>query len=191
MTEKLLLSYIWCFLYLNVYTELEKTNNFLTFSHAFIWIKYCHLNFYFSFSVFTIEFYIISIHISFNTLIKYNDIYCLLFISIKYISTILCVFQCHKCYLSSYNLNTWGTNKHMLQNPSLSYSYLDITVLCGNKMFLNWIWIVPNRYNLLFYSLGPCDAICRHRTRSVLAQVMVCCLTEPSNILNHCWLIIS
>ena len=40
-------------------------------------------------------------------------------------------------------------------------------------------------------SLWPNDAICRHRSGSILAQVMACCLTAPSHYLNQCWLIIS
>ena len=40
-------------------------------------------------------------------------------------------------------------------------------------------------------SLGPSDAIWRHRSGSTLAQVMACCLTAPSHYLNQCWLIIS
>ena len=40
-------------------------------------------------------------------------------------------------------------------------------------------------------SLGPSDAIWRHRSGSTLAQVMACCLTAPSHYLTQCWLIIS
>ena len=40
-------------------------------------------------------------------------------------------------------------------------------------------------------SLGPSDAIWRHRSGSTLAQVMACWLTAPSHYLNQCWLIIS
>ena len=36
-----------------------------------------------------------------------------------------------------------------------------------------------------------CDAICRHRSGSTLAQVMACCLTAPSHYLNQCWPIIN
>ena len=42
-----------------------------------------------------------------------------------------------------------------------------------------------------FNSLGPSDAIWRHKSGSTLAQVMACCLTAPSHYLNQCWLIIS
>ena len=40
-------------------------------------------------------------------------------------------------------------------------------------------------------SLRPSDAIWRHRTWSILAQVVACCLTVPSHYLNQCWLIIN
>ena len=36
-------------------------------------------------------------------------------------------------------------------------------------------------------SLWPCHALWKHRFRSTLAQVMVCCLTAPSPYLNQCW----
>ena len=42
-----------------------------------------------------------------------------------------------------------------------------------------------------FNSLWPWDAIWRHRSGSILAQVMACCLTAPSHYLSHCWPIIS
>ena len=40
-------------------------------------------------------------------------------------------------------------------------------------------------------SLGPSDAIWRQRTRTILAQVMACCLRAPSQYLNQCWLIMN
>ena len=40
-------------------------------------------------------------------------------------------------------------------------------------------------------TLSPSDAKWRHRSRSTLAHVVVCCLTAPSHYLNQCWLIIS
>ena len=49
-------------------------------------------------------------------------------------------------------------------------------------------FISPDIY---FNSLWPSDAIWRQRSGSTLAQVMACCLTEPSHYLNQCWLIIS
>ena len=42
----------------------------------------------------------------------------------------------------------------------------------------------------LIHSLWPNNAICRHRYGSTLAQVMDCCLAEPSHYLNQCGLII-
>ena len=37
-------------------------------------------------------------------------------------------------------------------------------------------------------SLWPGDVIWWHRSGSILAQVMTCCLTVPSHYLNQCWL---
>ena len=42
-----------------------------------------------------------------------------------------------------------------------------------------------------FNSLWPSETIWRHKSGSLLAQVMACCLTAPSHYLNQCWLIIS
>ena len=36
----------------------------------------------------------------------------------------------------------------------------------------------------------PGDAIWRHRSKSILVQVMACCLTAPSHCLHQCWLIV-
>ena len=36
-------------------------------------------------------------------------------------------------------------------------------------------------------SLWPCDTIWWHKSGSLLAQVMGCCLTAPSHYLNQCW----
>ena len=40
-------------------------------------------------------------------------------------------------------------------------------------------------------SLRPSDAVWRQWSWTTLAQVLACCLTEPSHYLNQCWLIIS
>ena len=40
------------------------------------------------------------------------------------------------------------------------------------------------------FSINPLwtgDAICWHKSRSTLAQVMACCLTAPSHYLKQCW----
>ena len=41
------------------------------------------------------------------------------------------------------------------------------------------------------HSLWLSDAIWRHKSESILAQVMACCLTAPNHYLNQCWLIVS
>ena len=40
-------------------------------------------------------------------------------------------------------------------------------------------------------SLWSNDDIWWYKSRSILAQVMACCMTAPSHFLNQCWLIIS
>ena len=52
-------------------------------------------------------------------------------------------------------------------------------------------YVYCHEYQLQLNSLGPSDAIWHWRSWSTLAQVMACCLTEPSHYLNQCWLIIS
>ena len=42
-----------------------------------------------------------------------------------------------------------------------------------------------------FNTLWPSDAIWRHRSASLLDQIMACCLMGPSHYLNQCWLIIN
>ena len=39
-------------------------------------------------------------------------------------------------------------------------------------------------------SLWPGDTVWQYGTRSILVQVMACCLMAPSHYLNQCWLII-
>ena len=41
-----------------------------------------------------------------------------------------------------------------------------------------------------FNALWPSDAIWRHRSGSILAQAMACCLTTPNHYMNPCWLVI-
>ena len=52
--------------------------------------------------------------------------------------------------------------------------------------FFYIIWL-----NVFINSLRPSDAIWQHRSGSILAQVMACCLTAPSHYQNQCWLISS
>ena len=55
------------------------------------------------------------------------------------------------------------------------------------RMILYWNRPMPQWVN----SLWPSDTIWRHKSGSILDQVMACCLTAPSHYLNQCWLIIS
>ena len=52
-------------------------------------------------------------------------------------------------------------------------------------------WWPSHKWQTSFNSLWPNDAICRHKSGSILIQGMACCLMAPSHYLNHCWLIIS
>ena len=45
--------------------------------------------------------------------------------------------------------------------------------------------------SLSLNSLRPSDGIRWHKSLSILAQVMACCLTSPTHYLNHHWFIIS
>ena len=46
------------------------------------------------------------------------------------------------------------------------------------------------KYLSQFNSLGPSDAIWRHKSLSTLALVMAWCLTAQSHYLNQCWVMI-
>ena len=58
-------------------------------------------------------------------------------------------------------------------------------------------WTCQHEENCTFLPLGPACIIYlivagwRHRSGSILARAMACCLTAPSHCLNQCWLIIS
>ena len=52
---------------------------------------------------------------------------------------------------------------------------------------VTWYW---DNQLILLNSLRPSDAIWWHRSESILAQEMACCLTAPSHYLNQCWLVI-
>ena len=47
--------------------------------------------------------------------------------------------------------------------------------------------LITRRFNTLW----PCDAICLHRIRSALAQVLTCVLTPSSHYLNQFWLFVN
>ena len=59
---------------------------------------------------------------------------------------------------------------------------------CGAESILINIEIY---FHLPVHLLWPRDTIWWHISRSTLAQVMACCLTAPSQYLNHCWIISS
>ena len=53
------------------------------------------------------------------------------------------------------------------------------------------MWKVNTASTMMMYpyihSLWPSDAIWWHRSVSILAQGMACCMTAPSHYLNQCW----
>ena len=57
-------------------------------------------------------------------------------------------------------------------NPSMWFGHSHLVVMMSDN----------------FNSLWPSDAFWWHRSWSTLAQVMACCMTAPSNYLNHSWL---
>ena len=66
-------------------------------------------------------------------------------------------------------------------------------ISADQKAFLKWL---PKTHNILWHSecsychvnsLWPSDTIWWHRSGSILAQVMACCLTAPSHYLKQSW----
>ena len=97
---------------------------------------------------------------------KYWIVVQFLIISSK--SSLSCVACCHVIHFT--NVIVQQTSNLFLSNISLQINSTQ------RALFLN--------------SLRPGDAIWRYRSWSILAQVMACCLTTPSNYLNQCWLMI-
>ena len=60
-----------------------------------------------------------------------------------------------------------------------------------NKQSSGWQWDDSMLMCCHINSLGPSDAIWRHRSGKTLAQIIACCLTAPTHYLNQCCLIIS
>ena len=86
---------------------------------------------------------------------------------------------------------------HYSSDPSLSY-----LVRCLNNWYVlheilkTMCLLKSNQLKTIFMAqtlkkLWPCDAIWRHRSMSILAQVMACCLMPPSHYLDQCWLMVS
>ena len=82
------------------------------------------------------------------------------------------MYKCCLCYLK---LPCYQRHIKMLKFYDCEVAYMLIT-----SMFL-----------MTFTHLYPCDAIRWHRSGSILAQVIACCLVAPSHYLNQCWLLIS
>ena len=75
-----------------------------------------------------------------------------------------------------------------LNNPSLTIS--SNTLMCTFRDVERQLLLVFQT-SIILNPLWPSDAIWWQGTGSALAQVMVCCLTAPSNYLNQCWLMIT
>ena len=116
-----------------------------------------------------------------------------------YKSTVNFLLISHKSHLKAH---LWGcTGKIWVSFWELKVGFMFIC--CHSSAVFNiilywttqlYIWksvpqfaTVGNHLN----SLRPSDAIWRHRSGSTLAQVMACCLMEPSHYLNQYWLIIT
>ena len=87
----------------------------------------------------------------------------------------------NQCWLITSEEGLW--HSPILLEKYLSFlwvwklSWLDNTATSPGEQWVNSLW--------------PGDTIWRHGTKSILAQVMACCLTAPNHYLNQCWLIIS
>ena len=80
----------------------------------------------------------------------------------------------------------WNCNDH--ERPYSQYLH--------HVNWKNMPKIVHFQISLRYVSVGlinlwSSDAIWRHRSGSILAQVMACCLMAPSHYLNQWWLVIS
>ena len=83
-------------------------------------------------------------------------------------------------------LMTWRRKEIKLFSNNLVNGLIIHVIACDNDIFY-WLTAVAKWVNSLWQS----DAIWWHRSGSILAQVMACCLTTPSHYLNQCWFIIS
>ena len=104
------------------------------------------------------------------------------------------------------NFSDWWLRLSLVKLPSdgchwtllmIKSTLVQVMALCikATSHYLNQCW---PRYSLPYDVTGPhwvnslwqSDAIWRHRSGSILAQVMAFCLMAPSHYLNQCWLLI-
>ena len=86
---------------------------------------------------------------------------------------------------------TWSSKGyhsiHLTENFSIgdivkiSFTEMGLTITCSNLLLY-----LPVANELINKSLGPSDAIWRHRSGPTSTQVMACCLTAPTHNLNQC-----
>ena len=122
--------------------------------------------------------------------------------SINYISVCVSFLDEH---MGCIYFSQFKNNDSKILNPCVKY------LIRFSTLFVLWsygsIILIPvnlwSHYQLKFHSSGmfifhailiinslwPNDAIWRQRFRSILAQVMACCLMAPSHYLNQYWLI--
>ena len=90
--------------------------------------------------------------------------------------------------LLSLLLLTWRRKEIQLFSNILADGLVTNVIAYDNDLiFFNRLTAVAKWVNSLWSS----DAIWRHRSGSILAQVIACCLTAPSHYLNQYWFIIS
>ena len=94
------------------------------------------------------------------------------------------------CNFKNIFLKTWLKKEKWLPNFILGGSLINLCIICAYYMCQRKTWVAILSLPQCVNSLGPSDAIWRHRSGSTLTQVMACCLTAPSHYLNQCWLII-
>ena len=103
--------------------------------------------------------------------------------------------------LSTCFISMWSNDikcKYMFKFPLKNLACKELTAPMVTVMVNNhrWHpWLIPAKipaklgYNRL-NSLWPCNAICWHRSRWILAQEVACCLMEPNHYVNQCWFLV-
>ena len=101
-------------------------------------------------------------------------------------------FSCNICIVID-----WNDRCHLgipsVLIPELSKNNKIIDIM--SSVHRHWKSLINNKiFNKIceqINTLWPSDTICQHRSGSILAQVMACCLMARSHYLNQCWFIIS
>ena len=122
------------------------------------------------------------------TSLNFNATFILFKLAIKI--TWLFIFALYSAIHSYYETQS---GNHFLILYKKSFWILRVTWILRYMGNDETFQVAEMRFDKLFIvdSLGLSDAIWRQGSGSILAQVMVCCLTAPSHYLIQCWLIIS